>query len=135
VHTIDDAEDEPITAINVTPLVDISLVLLIVLMTTAACIASKSIPMDTAQSEPTATAPIITITLDAEGRLFIDGAPAAWSELEARARNLSRAHRDAQAIIAAHPSVRHGVFVRVIDELRSGGITHYGVQTPPPIND
>jgi len=68
-------DDDLITGINVTPLVDVVLVLLIILMVTASYIVSKAIPMDlphadTGQSD---TQPrTLTVSIDQSGQLFLD---------------------------------------------------------------
>src|SRR5262249_53724123 len=68
--------DEMITSINVTPLVDITLVLLIILMITASYVASKAIPLDlpkgaTAEATPTT----LSVSIDKDGKTFLDAAP------------------------------------------------------------
>ena len=66
-------DDDIITGINVTPLVDVTLVLLVILMVTASYVASRSIPMElphSATSEGTPTT--LTVSIDKEGRTFLD---------------------------------------------------------------
>lgn len=127
-------DDELITAINVTPLVDIVLVLLIILMVTASYIVSKSIPMDLpdAQSGESEAPPRqLTISVDREGQLYLDAEPTTWEALAEQARRFARAESEPRAVIAADRSVSHGQFIRVIDLLRTAGITRYAINVNP----
>ncbi len=127
-------DDELITAINVTPLVDIVLVLLIILMVTASYIVSKSIPMDLpdAQSGDSEAPPRqLTISVDREGQLYLDAEPTTWEALAEQARRFARAESEPRAVIAADRSVSHGQFIRVIDLLRTAGITRYAINVNP----
>ena len=72
-------DDDLITSINVTPLVDVVLVLLIILMVTASYIVSHSIPMELPQATPedstTPTPRTLAVSVDSEGHLYIDAQP------------------------------------------------------------
>lgn len=127
-------EDELIASINVTPLVDIVLVLLVVLMVAAAFVMSQAIPLEPPAlgQMDAAPPPTIEITIHADGAIDVDGAPVTIEQLSARAGELAQADREARAIIAAHRSARHGDVVRVIDTLRLAHITRYAMQAPAP---
>lgn len=123
-----DDSDDIIGAINVTPLVDIVLVLLVVLMTAVAYVATRAIPMDLPeQGVDGAEPPTIAVSIDAEGRWYADGEAVTASELRERAARLAR-DRSARAIVAADPQASHDSFVRAIDVLRLAGIRRYAVQ-------
>ena len=95
--------DEMITQINVIPLVDIILVVLIIFMVTANLIARQSIEIDlpeasTGQSvEPTT----IALTLQVDGSLFWNGKPTDMTQLEKNLPDLVKTDPKIQAIIAA----------------------------------
>ena len=130
-------DDELITAINVTPLVDIVLVLLIILMVTASYIVSQSIPMDlpaatTAGETPPRT---LTVSIDRQSQLFIDADPVDWEQLRVRARRFSAEENEARAVIAADRNVSHGEFIRIVDILRAEGITRYAINVSPQEDD
>ena len=83
-------DDDIITDINVTPLVDVVLVLLIILMVTATAIVSKTIPMElptaaTPEAVPT-TPTTFAISIDAEGELYLDRDPITHEALRLRVR-------------------------------------------------
>ena len=119
-----------IADINVTPLVDVVLVLLIVLIVTATAVVSQSIPMDlpsagTGESVETTLA----ISLDAAGRTYLDGEEISEGELEQRLR--TRGSEVARAVIAADRSVPHGRVVRLMDLLRVSGIQKFAINVQP----
>jgi biopolymer transport protein ExbD len=126
-------DDELITGINVTPLVDIVLVLLIILMVTASYIVSKSIPMDlpdavTGQETPPRQ---LTVSIDSQSQIFLDSEPTTWEALEREARGFARANEEPRAVIEADREVTHGEFIRVVDLLRHAGITRYAINVNP----
>src|SRR5512145_1537062 len=93
---------EAITGINVTPLVDVVLVLLIILMVTAGYIVSKTIPVDLPKGATGETTTItLAITLDAKGKMYLDAAPVSSDGLRARVRSAHRQDPETRAVIAA----------------------------------
>jgi biopolymer transport protein ExbD len=129
-----DGDDDLITSINVTPLVDIVLVLLIILMVTASYIVSKSIPMDlpNANSGEAGSPPRqLTISIDRQGQLYLEAEATTWEGLEQAARRFARSESEPRAVIAADRNVSHGEFIRVVDVLRTAGITRYAINVNP----
>ena len=128
-------DDEMITAINVTPLVDVTLVLLIITMVTANFIVSRQIPMDLPQGASGETAPprTIAISLDQEGRLYLDAEPVTEDQLRTRVQAYVRevGQAEARATIAADARVSHGQVVRVIDLLRVQTVSHFAINVRP----
>ena len=71
-------DDEGINGINVTPLVDITLVLLIIFMVTAKLIAGQGVPLDLPKAATaSATQTMLNVAIDAQGRILANGAPLA----------------------------------------------------------
>jgi len=130
----DESADGLIAGINVTPLVDIVLVLLVVLMVAVPVLQGRAIPMELpdavhADAEPP---PTLVVSIDAARRLHVDGEPVTWPELREAAHRLwAEGGPDASAVIAADRAVPHGAFVRVIDVLRGAGIDRYSLQVEP----
>lgn len=125
-------EDDLITAINVTPLVDIVLVLLIILMVTATAIVSKTIPMElpeaaTGDSMPTTLA----VSIDEDGDLFLDARPVGEDELRRQIRAARAGDEELRAVIAADGRVPHRQVVRVIDLLRQEQVTKFAINVRP----
>lgn len=128
-------DDDLITAINVTPLVDVVLVLLIILMVTATAIVSKTIPMElpTAQTpEDTPTTPTtFAISIDADGTLYLDREPITADALRTRVRAARESDPEVRAIIAADGRIQHANVVRVIDLLRQERVTKFAINVRP----
>lgn len=124
-------DDDLITDINVTPLVDVVLVLLIILMVTATAIVSKTLPVElpnaaTAESTP-ATPRTLGITIDGDGELFLDREPVSLAELEREVRAARAEDEDVRAILAADGSIRHARVVQIIDLLRRLEVTKFAI--------
>src|SRR5687767_15771548 len=115
-HSDTNDDDTMISGINVTPLVDVVLVLLVVLMVTATYLASRTIPVDLpkgATGEPTGVT--LAITVDEEGRTYLDGASATEDVLRSKIRSARAVDPEVRAIIAADRDTRHKSVVGVID--------------------
>jgi biopolymer transport protein ExbD len=124
--------DEDITGINVTPLVDVMLVLLIIFMVTANYIVNQSIAVNLPKAETADTkAPSknMAFTLDAKGTLFLDGQPITFEEIKDKIVAFKKDEPTASvnAIIAADQTTPHGQVVKLIDTVRKHGITDFAI--------
>ena len=119
-----------ITDINVTPLVDIMLVLLIIFMLTANLIAKQAIEVNLPKAAngaaPTPTSLAITLTRD--GGLFLDGKPVTAEALRTAVAAAVRKDPKTQAMIAGDKDVSHGRVVWVMDTVKSLGVTSFAIQ-------
>ena len=121
-----DTTTSEITGINVTPLVDITLVLLIVFMVTAKVLASQAIPLPLPRAvTPTSVQSTLAIGIATDGALTLDGVPMADDATLARAAKARTGEGapDAHAVIAASRAASHGAVIGAIDALRTVGIT------------
>jgi biopolymer transport protein TolR len=122
------SDEDEITAINVTPLVDIMLVLLVIFMVTATYVVKEAIvvelPRAAAGSETPARTLAILVARD--GRAYLDGVEVTEAALLARIRSSPK--EETQAIIGADRDARHGAVIRILDLLKSGGITRFAIQ-------
>ncbi|WP_437607289.1 biopolymer transporter ExbD [Sorangium sp. So ce834] len=112
-----------IEGINVTPLVDITLVLLIIFIVTAKIVVAPAVPLDlpqASQSEELQT--VLSVVVPAEGPVQIDGA--AIDDAALRERAAAAFSRDPQlrAVIQADRVVPHGRVMTVLDTLKAAGI-------------
>jgi len=124
--------DDEIVGINVTPLVDVVLVLLVVLMVTAGYIASKAIPVDLPQAATgESVARTLAISLDRAGGLYLDGSAVSEADLHARVAAVKRARPDVRAVIAADGSVPHRRVIQLIDLLRQEHVTEFALDVRP----
>jgi len=126
-------DDEIIYAINVTPLVDVVLVLLIILMVTATAIVSKTIPVELPEAAgPTDSVPTtLAVSVDQEGALFLDAEPVDEDELRRRIRTARENDEDLRAVIAADGRINHARVVQVIDLLRQERVTKFAINVRP----
>jgi biopolymer transport protein TolR len=122
-----------ITEINVTPLVDIMLVLLIIFMLTAHLIARQAIEVELPQaSQSTAPPPTtLAITLTADGALYLNEQPVTPDALRAAITAAVARDPKVQAVVAGDRKVSHGRVVWVLDTIRSLGITQFAIQIDP----
>ena len=123
---------ELISGINVTPLVDVMLVLLVVMMVTAQYVASQTVPMNLPKAstgESQSAAPL-AISIDAAGAIFLDGERLSKADLKQRLHARSGG-AERSALIAADGSAQHRVVVSVIDVLRQEGISKLALNVAP----
>jgi biopolymer transport protein TolR len=122
-------DDEMISGINVTPLVDVTLVLLIIFMVTTSYIVRQSIDVNLprAANGGETIGQTMMVVIHADGSLFIDGSPADESQLRERAQQAKAKDVDAKALIAADTDAKHGAVIHVIDVLKTEGINKFGL--------
>jgi biopolymer transport protein ExbD len=122
------SSDESITGINVTPLVDVVLVLLVVLMVTATYLASRSIPVDlpSGKTGEATTAPL-TVSLTQAGALYVDGTPASEEQLRQKLGEARRRDPELRAVIAADGAVPHRRVIGIIDLLRQEHVERFAI--------
>ena len=122
-----------IVDINVTPLVDIMLVLLIIFMLTANLIAKQAIEVELPRaSQSTALNPTtLAVTLTRAGDLYLNGRPTTPAGLREEVRAAVAKDPKTQAIIAGDRAVSHGRVVWVLDVVKALGITSFGIQIDP----
>jgi biopolymer transport protein TolR len=124
-----------IEGINVTPLVDITLVLLIIFIVTAKLVVTPAVPLDlpkASQSEELQT--ILSVIVPADGPLRIDGAEANEDLLTAKAQSALARDPDLRAVIQADAAVPHGRVMGVLDTLKSAGLVRVAFGAVRPEN-
>jgi biopolymer transport protein TolR len=113
--------------INVTPLVDVVLVLLLVFMVTAPMM-SRGIDV----SLPVANQPQIpqqdriTVSLNAEGRVYVADQPVNLVLLEDKIRGLTSGRTDTVVYLRADESLRYGNVIKVVDAIKRAGVDRIG---------
>jgi len=125
-----EGDDEMISGINVTPLVDITLVLLIIFMVTTSYIVKEAIevtlPRTTNAGVSTSAGPL-AITLTKEGGIYVDGVRRSEEELKALARAAALRDSDTRALISADRDALHGSVVHVIDLVKGEGLSRFAI--------
>ncbi len=122
-------DDELISGINVTPLVDIVLVLLIIFMVTTSYIVRQAIEVDLPRAAHAgeATGTQLAVVLTRDGALYLDGVERTEQELAERVRAAVAKDRDARAIISADRAASHGSVVHLIDLVKGEGVSRFAI--------
>lgn len=123
-------DEEMISGINVTPLVDITLVLLIIFMATAHLIVHRSMnltlpKMANTQSAPTQT---IQIVLEADKSLALNGQKATAQDLAYNLGQMARLDPSLKVTVLADERVSWGDMAGVLDIVRGAGVTHIATE-------
>jgi biopolymer transport protein TolR len=130
-------EDDDLKAeINVTPLVDVVLVMLVIFMVVTPLL-KQEVPIEIPLAEHSRNAEDasqVTVSLAADGRALIDGAEVPRGEVVERLTSLYAARADKTIFLEADRGLPHGQVVDLIDDCRAAGIVQIGVVTkkPPP---
>jgi biopolymer transport protein TolR len=121
--------DEIISGINVTPLVDVVLVLLIIFMVTASYIVRQAIEVDLPRvaNAGEAAGTTLAVVLTRDGEVFLDGVRRTEGELRAEVRAAVAKDRQARAVISADERAFHGAVVRLIDLVKGEGVTRFAI--------
>jgi biopolymer transport protein ExbD len=132
----DDSTTEAITGINVTPLVDIVLVLLIIFMVTAKLIVSKSVPLDLPKAASGSDIQtVFSIVLAADGTTQIDSKSVPSDDvILGQAKAARDKNPELRAIIKADSAVTHGRVIHVLDLLKQAQVAKiaFGVSPVAP---
>ena len=125
-----EGEDE-IVGINVTPLVDIVLVLLIIFMVTANMIVRETVEVDLPtpakeQPKPDEKPPVMVV-MDKDSKLFVDGVEVPPGELLTKLKEAAKDNAKARAVIDADPALNYANVVNLIDIVKEAGISKFAL--------
>jgi biopolymer transport protein TolR len=114
-----------ISGINVTPLVDVMLVLLVIFIVTAKIIVTPAVPLDlphAAHGEEVQV--VLSIIVPVRGAMLVDGVPLPSEDaLTEKARAAAAGNPELRAVIQSDGDVPHRRVIRVLDDLKGAGIT------------
>jgi biopolymer transport protein TolR len=125
-----DNDDEGINGINVTPLVDITLVLLIIFMVTASYIVKETIEIELPRAAHGGETLQKTFALlvTREGKSYLNGVPVDDSALIAAVHDAQSHGEDVQAIVGADKNATHGMVTHLLDVLKGAGVVKFAIQ-------
>ena len=123
-------EDEGINGINVTPLVDITLVLLIIFMVTASYIVKETIEVELPRAAHGGETVQKTFALlvTREGKAFLNGVPVDDDGIVREVQGARARGEDVQAIVGADKNATHGSVTHLLDVLKGAGVTKFAIQ-------
>lgn len=126
---IEQDDEDLIASINVTPLVDVVLVLLIIFMVTATFIVRESIEVQLprAASGGESVGVTLNLILDERGVLYLDGEETTMEAARRAVRELVGRDEDAKAIISADKRLSHGRVVEIIDLVKTEGLHKFAI--------
>ena len=125
--------DEPILSeINVTPLVDVMLVLLVIFMITAPMMhrgIEVALPRADADNLPTRVEDPLVVSINRDGVVYLGNTPIHRTQLVERLTPVLEARQDKSVFLKGDRDVPYGSVIEVLDTLRRGGIEHIGMIT------
>jgi biopolymer transport protein TolR len=127
-------ESTTISQINVTPLVDVMLVLLVIFMVTAPIIqqgVQVNLPQARSGGIP-GTEEHLVVTVAKNGRVYLNDNAMSLPELGEKLRAIRKIQADKQVYLRADQDVRYGVVMQTIAEIKQAGIEKLGMVTRPP---
>jgi biopolymer transport protein TolR len=125
---------QPMSEINVTPLVDVMLVLVVIFIITAPLLAS-SIRLDlprTDAAKPNDAPAFVTVVLDRTGAVFLDDRRLDAAALERRLAETARRNPDTEVQLRADQTVPYGRIVEVMGAAQKAGLNRIGFVAQPP---
>jgi biopolymer transport protein ExbD len=131
------SDDEIISGINVTPLVDVVLVILIIFIMTASLIFRSEIPVKLPQAQSAESTPsgLLTVGINRSGQLYLNGKPGSLDDIPRAVATLKERSRrrkaPVRAFVSADIAARYGTFAQVVDRLRLEGVTDIALDTDP----
>ncbi|MFO8153093.1 ExbD/TolR family protein [Thioalkalivibrio sp.] len=128
--------NEPMSEMNVIPLVDVMLVLLVIFIVTAPAIThSVQLELPRASSTPSEqTVDSVTLALDATGRLYWDNAPIDDAALFGRLRDAVAANPELAVYLRADRDTRYETLARVMADASRAGVARLGFVSQPEAN-
>ena len=124
----------PMSEINITPFVDVMLVLLVIFMVTAPLLENGipiELPRASAKAIPKTEEPV-TLSLSRDGRIFLDRREVYFSTLKDNLTQFFEARQEKQVYIRADGSLPYAVVAQTMAVVKQAGINRIGLVTLPP---
>ena len=124
-------DEETIADINITPFVDIILVVLIIFMLATPVIMNPGINVNLPKASSGESTPPsqLTFSINKDGKIFLNSKELAEESLKEKISEQIKLNPDTQAILAADKEVPHGTVIRILDQIKSAGIRKFAIST------
>jgi biopolymer transport protein ExbD len=127
------ADDGVVAEINVTPLTDVFLVLLIIFMVTSSVVANQSKNIDLPGAEVSELTPEgVTVTVEPNGQMLVNDVPTSEAELFGALKAALSDSREKLVILRGDKKVLLGQAVNILDTAQQAGATGIALATKPP---
>jgi len=126
---VQDSTDDEITGINVTPLVDVVLVLLIIFMVTANFIVRETMEVDLprAANAGETVQGLVAVVMDRQGRLYLNGEEVTEAQLRAKVADSVKRDAQTRAILSADQALPYGEVMHLIDVVKGEGVSRFAL--------
>jgi len=130
-----DVVDDLIGGVNITPVVDVVLTLLVVFLVTASFVLDRSIQVEVPRAASGEASPpsLLTVAIGKGGEIWLNGRPASLDDIPAAVEE-ARARRPGEKLdgfVSADVAASYGRFAEVVDRLRLAGLTDIALDTQP----
>ena len=136
-HGGNSSEDEPMAEMNLIPLIDIALTLLIIMMVTSAFVRKPGVSLKLPETTTHEGAPEMskdqTIYIAPNEALYMSGKPVSDQEVASTMKQVGIANKEARILIKGDRNVRYDRVMSVFDIVRQAGLTHVVLPTDPKI--
>ncbi|UUX95893.1 ExbD/TolR family protein [Aquabacterium sp. J223] len=125
---------QPMSEINMTPLIDVMLVLLVIFIITAPLMGS-SLKLDLPSAEgatPVQAPSTVLLAVDAQGRVFLGDEPLLPDNVAHRLAAVARANPEAEVQLRADKAVPYGQVATLIGQIQQAGLNRIGFVADPP---
>ena len=125
---------QPLSDINVTPFVDVMLVLLVIFMVTAPML-SQGLPvrLPEAPARPLVSQKPLVVSINRDQAIYLDDKPVGLKDLPGAVAPRTQAHKDLEVLLKSDREVPYGLVVQVMSALNQAGVEKLGIVTAPPI--
>lgn len=130
-------EDEPMAEMNLIPLIDISLTLLIIMMVTTAFVRKPGVSLKLPETVTREGAPELSkdlaVSIAKDGQLYMDGRAYADDQVADRLKSVAARNKDARVLIKGDREVEYSRVMAVMDMARQAGLTKVVLPTDPKL--
>jgi biopolymer transport protein TolR len=123
---------QPLADINVTPFVDVMLVLLVIFMVTAPML-SQGLPvrLPEAPARPLVSQQPLIVSINQDRAIFLDDRPVSLNDLRQSLAQRSQVHKDLEVLLQSDREVPYGLVVQVMSAINEAGVEKLGIVTAP----